>query len=154
MTAVELRIRLEPTIPSVLVATIWMGFGVKAASSLCTEKLTVVLVVVFELATGIGLGGAESNRGVAHPRRIAATARSRLVTHPGQAKVTGVRTLVTVLVLDEGVAEGFVMLRHRVTEPAAIFAAWLQAALAAVGIGIVNITTKTVTSENLRTARL
>ena len=31
--------------------------------------------------------------------------------------VTGVRTLVTVLVLGEGIAEGFEAFRHRVTDP-------------------------------------
>ena len=65
-----------------------------------------------------------------------------------------VRTLVTVLMLDEGDVEGFEAFKHRVTDPFETIADWVQAAPAAVGNGITNTIAKTVTSENLRTAEI
>ena len=107
--------------------------------------------MVFLATTGIGT----TSRGVGQPRSANSATWVVVDTVAGHADggatEVGMRTLVTVLVLDEGVIEIFEAFRHRVTDPPEMTADWVQAAWAAIGNGIVNAIAKTVTSENLRT---
>jgi hypothetical protein len=70
----------------------------------------------------------------------------------GMTDRLGVRTLVTVLTLDEGVIELFEALRHRVTALDDRVAEDVHAACAAGVNGISSTTVTTATSEILRTA--
>ncbi len=123
-----MSVALSPTRYSVCETTIAIGFGVKAAWSLSTEVVVLITVVTVVLLLATGAAGGGRSLVPEHPCRMARAKAFWVETVEGQTyftgfgscttgATTGMRTLVTVLVLGEGVAEGFEAFRHRVTDP-------------------------------------